>query len=281
MDIGLSTTIQPNNSKTDPITETFDVTDYITTYELVSNFEILRFQKSRQTFKAHFLFDIIFINYFRINFLNIPDFLILVYFNKLFKLIIVHRFLSLYPMHSQYAYFTHKDLENITSFFNDNKKGSSEDQEDKQVLKKKKTITYNIQAIERQNAKLKNINLLLKKSIDEINDEDFFERSNKNIKTINTHIDKLKKVRVENPNIEVNDILHHEKIEDNLFQFYQNEINRMKIQNIQNGRAFNRFFENETNKIKKYDANQIKDQKLHTTNEIQLMHDLNFNIMNM
>lgn len=281
MDIGLSTTIQPKNSNTDPIPETFDVSYYITTYELVSNFEILRFQKSRQTFKAHFLLDIIFINDYRINFLNVTDFLILVYFNKLFKLIIVHRFLSLNPMHSQYAYFTHKDLENITSFINDNKKGSSEDQEDKQVLKKKKTITYNIQAIERQNAKLKNINLLLKKSIDEINDEDFFERSNKNIKTINTHIDKLKKVRVENPNIEVNDILHHEKIEDNLFQFYQNEINRMKIQNIQNGRAFNRFFENETNKIKKYDSNQIKDQKLHTTNEIQLMHDLNFNIMNM
>lgn len=71
MDIGLSTTIQPNNSNIDPIPETFDVSYYITTYELVSNFEILRFQKSRQTFKAHFLLDIIFINDYRINFLNV------------------------------------------------------------------------------------------------------------------------------------------------------------------------------------------------------------------
>lgn len=109
---------------------------------------------------------------------------------------------------------------------------------------KKSIVCSNIQEIERQYEQLQNMNLFLKLSIDQNNEDQskFAKEANKNTKEINELIDGITKRNKNEESKELNRMVDTNVIKDNLFQFYKNKIDQSKLNQIEKRCAFNKFF---------------------------------------
>lgn len=151
------------------------------------------------------------------------------------------------------------------------------------ILDKEKVVLENIQAIEINYSKLHNMNLLLKASIDQNNNDEsqFAKESNKKINEINKLIKDTSKSNENKMPDELKDISEENHIVDMLFEFYNGVIEQSKKDKSTKSPLFNKFFKTELDKRKEEFKEQMEsvNEEFYSFDEIQALNDLIENLV--
>lgn len=184
-------------------------------------------------------------------------------------------------MNSTQSFFTNEHLSDIERLIEE--KITNDEKEDDEIYKKKSIIANNIQIMERQYAKIKNMNLLSIQSLNQYkkDENEFVDNINNEIEKINKNIKKISSLNNVPEPKGIDDISKNETIQKGLEEFYHDKIEQAKIRSIKKGKTFHDFYRKELDRRSDEIKAQFENETFFSLDEIQSVCDLIKNLIDM